>query len=146
MVEARRSHVVAAETGASAFAVSIAIGEHKLIGDEPEAVGGAGLGPNPFELLTASLAECTAMTVRWFAINHGGALEHVEVVVDHVKKVIVGATAPVDVFEKTVFMSGDLTGSQRARLLDVAGKCPIQRLLEASSLVHTREATALPEL
>lgn len=146
MVAAVRSHVLASETGASAFAVSIAVGEHELIGDEPVAAGGLGLGPNPFELLSASLAECTAMTVRWFAINEGWPVEHVEVVVDHAKKVLVGTTVPVDVFEKTVLIRGELTERQRARLLDVAGRCPVQRVLEGSPLINTKAAMPILNL
>ncbi|WP_354491618.1 OsmC family protein [Mesorhizobium robiniae] len=53
-------------------------------------MGGGRLGPSPFDLMTAALAECTAMTVRWFARQQDWPLEHVEVTVDHAKKLIAG--------------------------------------------------------
>jgi putative redox protein len=143
---ALRTHVTASETGASPFSVRIEMGDHWLTGDEPVGLGGGGLGPNPFDLMTAALAECTAMTVRWYARQQGWPLEQVEVVVDHSKTVRVGATAPVDVFDKTIFIRGEgLSIEQRERLLDVAGKCPVQRILEGNPLINTRVGTPLDQ-
>lgn len=136
---ALRTRVTASETGESAFAVRIEAAGHVLTGDEPVAAGGDGLGPSPFELLSAALAGCTAMTVRWYARQQGWPVEHVEVAVDHAKKQTVGAPAPVDLFEKTVILRGpDLTDGQRARLIDIAAKCPVQRILEGSPSITTR--------
>ena len=56
-----------AENGASPYAVSITVSGHALSGDEPISFGGGDTGPAPYDLLTASLGECTAMTVRWYA-------------------------------------------------------------------------------
>lgn len=132
-----RTHVTASEIGEGAFAVQIAMGAHTMIGDEPVEAGGSGIGPSPFQLMCASLAECTAMTVRWFARQHDWPLEHVKVTVDHVRKSMAGAQAR-DVFEKTVSVRGDLlTVDQRLRLIEVAGRCPVQRVLEGGSLITT---------
>jgi putative redox protein len=68
-----------AETGASPYAVSIEVSGHAITGDEPLDVGGGNLGPAPYDLLTAAPGECTAMTVRWYAIRQNWPLEHVEV-------------------------------------------------------------------
>lgn len=134
---ALRTRATASETGESAFAVRIEMGKHRLTGDEPVAAGGGGLGPSPFDLMVAALAECTAMTVRWFARQRGWPLDHVEVTVDHAKKQAVGAAVPIDVFDKVILLRGPgLTGEQRARLIDVAAKCPIQRILEGSPLIN----------
>jgi putative redox protein len=139
-----RTRATVSETGESPFAVLIEMGEHSLTGDEPVAVGGAGLGPSPFDLMTAALAECTAMTVRWFARQRNWPLEHVEVTVDHAKKLVAGAAGPIDLFDKTIFLLGpDLTDDQRARLLDVAGKCPVQRILGGTPSINTRIGTPL---
>lgn len=143
---ALRTHVTVSETGDSPFAVRIEMGDHLLTGDEPVGLGGGGLGPSPFDLMTAALAECTAMTVRWFARQQGWPLDHVEVVVDHSKKLVVGAPAPVDVFDKTIFVRGaDLSDEQRARLMDVAGKCPVQRILQGGASINTRAGTPLDQ-
>jgi putative redox protein len=139
-----RTRATVSETGESPFSVRIEIGEHVLTGDETVAIGGGGLGPTPFDLLTAALAECTAMTVRWFARHQSWPLEHVEVTVDHAKKLVAGASEPTDVFDKTIFIRGsELTEQQRARLVDVASKCPIQRILTGAPLINTRIGTPL---
>ena len=138
-----RAHATAAETGESAYAVRLTMGPHEITGDEAVDVGGGGLGPAPFELLAAALAECTAMTVRWYARQQNLPVERVEVSVDYAKKVLAGATAPVDVFEKTIAIRGaQLTDEQRTRLLNVAAKCPVQRTLEGVPTITT--LVALP--
>lgn len=136
---ALRTRATASETGDSPFAVSLEMGEFVLTGDEPVSAGGGGLGPNPFQLITAALAECTAMTVRWFARQRDWPLDHVEVTVDHVKKLIPGGVDPVDVFDKVVIVRGlDLTDEQHAQLIRVADQCPIQRVLEGAPRIDTR--------
>lgn len=133
-----RAHATAAETGESAYAVRLTMGAHEITGDEAVEVGGGGLGPAPFELLAAALAECTAMTVRWYARQQNLPVESVAVSVDYAKKLLAGATAPVDVFEKTIAIRGaQLTDEQRTRLLNVAAKCPVQRTLEGVPTITT---------
>lgn len=134
-----RTRATVSETGESPFAVRIEMGAHEVVGDEPVSAGGGGLGPNPFDLMTAALAECTVMTVRWFARRQDWPRDHVEVVVDHAKKLLAGTSEPVDVFDKTIFLYGPrLDENQRARLMDVATKCPIQRVLEGSPVINAR--------
>lgn len=133
-----RARATVVETGESPFAVRIAAGGHEFTGDEALDVGGGGLGPAPFELLSAALAECTAMTMRWYARQQGWAVDGIEVAVDHSKRQFAGASTPVDVFKKTISIRGAaLTAEQRTRLLDVAAKCPVQRTLESVSLITT---------
>lgn len=142
----RRTRVFVRETGESPYAVRMEMGTHFLTGDEPLDAGGWNLGPAPFDLMTAALAECTAMTVRWYALEHDWPLDHVEVAVDHARKVVAGSPQPVDVFDKTVILRGSrLSEDQRARLLDIAAKCPIQRLLEGSPTIMSRAGTPLDE-
>lgn len=129
---------IAAETGQSPYAVRIQVGGHVLAGDESVEAGGGGLGPAPFQLLAAALAECTAMTMRWYARREGWPVEGIEVAVDFHKKAPAGGASPVDVFEKTISIRGrDLTDEQRTRLLNVAAKCPVQRTLEGTPLITT---------
>lgn len=144
---ALRTRATASETGASPFAVHIEIGAHDIVGDEPVSAGGKGLGPNPFELMTAALAECTTMTVRWYARQNNLPLDHVEVVIEHAKKLLAGATEPVDVFDKTVFIRGSrLTDNQRTHLIEIASRCPIQRVLEGTPMIITRPGRPLCEV
>lgn len=121
-----------AETGESDFAVSIDVSGHNIKGDEPEDAGGKDLGPAPYDLLTAALGECTAMTVRWYALREKWPLEKVEV------KLTFQKIDKVGVFEKQIIVHGDdLTDDQRQKLIDVAAKCPVQRTLEGKVEIRT---------
>lgn len=143
-MSALRTRATASETGESPFAVQIEMGAHAIVGDEPISAGGGGLGPNPFELMTAALAECSAITVRWFARQQNWPLEHVEVAVDHAKKLLAGTDTAIDVFEKTIFIRGvELDDAQRTRLLDVAAKCPIQQILDGTPVINTKPGRSL---
>lgn len=121
-----------AETGESAYAVSIEVSGYTIKGDEPKDFGGGGLGPAPYDLLTAALGECTAMTIRWYAIQQKWPLDKVEVKLTHHKE---GRT---DVFEKEIILHGNnLTDEQRAKLVEIAAKCPVQRTLEGTPTIKT---------
>ena len=120
------------ETGDSAYAVAIEVNGHKLKGDEPESFGGGNTGPAPYDLLAAALGECTAMTVRWYAIQQKWPLEKVEVTLTHQK------VEKVDKFEKKITIHGDvLTDEQRQKLIEIAAKCPVQRTLEGKVEITT---------
>lgn len=121
------AHIV--ETGESAFAVTIQVSGHLINGDEPVVAGGKNLGPSPYDLLLASLGECTAMTVRWYARSKEWPLDKAEVRITYHKED--GEFGKTDVFNKEIILHGpNLTDEQRAKLLEVANKCPIQRTLE----------------
>jgi putative redox protein len=127
---ATNAHVI--ETGESAYAVNITVSGHALKGDEPVASGGGNLGPAPYDLLLAALGECTAMTVRWYALKQNWPLEKVEVKLTYQK------VEKVDTFDKEVIVYGDaLTPEQHKKLIDVAAKCPVQRTLESDIVIRT---------
>lgn len=120
------------ETGESAYAVSISVSGHTLRGDEPISFGGGNLGPAPYDMLLAALGECTAMTVRWYALQQKWPLEKVEVKLSHQK------INKVDTFEKQVIVHGDqLTPEQHQKLVEVAAKCPVQRTLQSDVIIRT---------
>jgi putative redox protein len=126
------------ENGKSAFAVDIHVSGFTILGDEPEGMGGGNLGPNPYDLLTAALGECTAMTVRWYARQQGWPLERVEVAMTHEKTALEGTSRKTDLFTKTITIHGDaLTDEQRKKLIEVAAKCPVQRTLEGTPVIKT---------
>ena len=120
------------ETGESAYAVNIEVSGHRLKGDEPQEAGGGNLGPAPYDMLTAALGECTAMTVRWYALQQQWPLDKVEVKLTHHKE------GRQDVFTKAITLHGEaLTEEQRAKLHEVAAKCPVQRTLEGTPVIRT---------
>ena len=124
------AHVI--ETGENAFAVDINVSGHLIKGDEPLEAGGGNLGPAPFDLLTAALGECTAMTVRWYANQHQWPLDKVEVKLTHHKE---GAQ---DIFKKQVILHGaELTEEQRTRLIAIAAKCPVHKTITSSPIIET---------
>lgn len=127
------------ETGEGAYQVAIEVSGYALTGDEPLSFGGGSTGPAPMDFLTSALGECTAMTMRWYALQQKWPLEHVAVTLEH-RKGGEGASSPrQDVFTKTIHLTGpQLTAEQRQKLLEIAAKCPTQRVLEGTPLIHTR--------
>ena len=129
------------ETGKSTYSVHIEVSGHSIIGDETVSIGGANLGPSPYNLLLAALGECTAMTVRWYAVNQGWNLDKVEVKLAHLKRSAGDGKGMKDYFSKEVTLIGDkLTPQQRNKLIEVAARCPVQRTLEGTPIIKTVEA------
>ncbi|MEV1082445.1 OsmC family protein [Streptomyces sp. NPDC050211] len=101
------------------LARSIAVGPHILTADEPEPIS-TDTGPTPGELLLAALGSCTSMTVRAYADRHGWQLQQVDVDLQF------GTRAQI---VKNIRLVGDLEPAQAERLLEVADRCPVHRLL-----------------
>jgi putative redox protein len=135
--EAIVSGADARTTGEGKFQLSMRVGPISIIADEPESLGGMGSGPSPYDLLSAGLAACTAMTVKLVADHKGFPLEHVRTRVEHEK--IEGATPP-DVFTRTLSFEGALSAEQEEKLLDIANRCPVHKTLSGGSRVETKLA------
>jgi putative redox protein len=118
----------------------VAHGVHHLRADEPAALGGGDTGPAPFEWVSAGLGACTGMTLRMYADRKQWPLEEVEVHLRH-RKEPQPEGRPVDVIERTVELRGPLSDEQRARLLEIADRCPVHRALTAGFVVRTEAAT-----
>jgi len=120
------------ETGAG-YQVEVRAPGATFFADEPLAAGGLGSGPNPYDLLSSALGACTAMTVRLYAQRKGWPLRQVSVRVVHRRP---GLQAK-DRFAREIILDGDLTPSQRGRLLEIANRCPVHLTLERGSDVLT---------
>ena len=125
--------VILEETGLGRFKVEARIGSAAFLVDEPVSAGGLGAGPNPFDLLSAALGSCTAMTMRLYAERKAWPLTRVQVAVRHQR----ASLDSRDQFDCTVVLEGPLDGAQRARLLEIAGHCPVHKTLERGSDVST---------
>jgi putative redox protein len=101
----------------------ITIGGHRLIADEPVEAGGDDAGPAPHEYLLAALGSCTSMTVKMYTDRKGWPLRAVRVEVRGVQGEQGYAIA------RTIHLDGDLDAVQRARVLEIANKCPVHRTL-----------------
>lgn len=137
--------VTAREADAEGFVQDILFGpKHALVADEPASVGGTNLGPSPYDLLSAGLAACTSMTIRMYARRKGLPLDHVWVDVEHGKihakdcEDCQSDGGKIDEFRRTVHLTGDLTDEQRARLLEIANRCPVHQTMESEIKVRTR--------
>lgn len=95
----------------------------RFLADEPAEHGGTDTGPMPHELLLAALGACTAMTLKLYAARKGLALEHVDVAVDGVHE------AGTFKITRKITLVGALTDAERARLLEIAAKCPVHKTL-----------------
>ena len=113
--------------------VRVSAGGVQFVADEPAEVGGLGSGPNPYDLLGAALGACTAMTLRLYADRKGLPLDGVRVEVGHAKD----GGAPADLFVRGIELKGDLDAAQRARLMEIADKCPVHRTLTTGSRIET---------
>lgn len=123
------------ETGGGAFQVEIQTAAGRLLADEPQSVGGLGSGPTPYELLSAGLGACTAMTCRLYAARKGWPLTRVSVLVDH----IAGQDGDQDRFDRQVILEGQLDAAQRVHLMAIADKCPVHKTLTQGVTISTRE-------
>jgi putative redox protein len=131
--------VIVTETGSGTYTQQIAVGQHRLVSDEPRPIGDDA-GPTPYDLLLAGLGACTSMTVRMYADRKGWPLERVRVTLRHSRihakdcADCATSTGFVDHIDRDVELSGDLDDNQRQRLLHIAERCPVHQTL--TSEVH----------
>jgi uncharacterized OsmC-like protein/alpha/beta superfamily hydrolase len=133
----RPEGAVVEETGVGEYQVEVRAGNIRFFADEPTDVGGLASGPNPYDLVSAALGACTAMTLRMYAKRKAWPLLPVRVDVVHSKN---ADATPADTFSRVIHIEGDLDETQKARLLDIAGHCPIHRTLEQGSRIETSRA------
>lgn len=139
---------VRARIGATGFRVDVNSRTHHLVADEPRGLGGSDAGPTPYELLLTALAGCTAMTVRMYADRKGWPLEHAVVWLrqarPHEPDCEQCATQRVGMgtVERRVELDGPLTEEQRARLVEIADRCPIKQTLERGIRVVPVDASS----
>jgi putative redox protein len=108
------------------LANAIEIRDHTFTADEPKDHGGDDLGPSPQELLAASLASCTAITMEMYAKRKGWNVDGMEVDVDYTP----AERGCLTRFELVMKMPAHLSEDQVSKLQVIAAKCPIHRTLE----------------
>jgi putative redox protein len=108
------------------FEHDIVVRTHHLGADEPEHNGGDDTAPNPQELLAASLASCTAITMEMYAKRKGWDIGPVEVEADYSPA---ERGAPTK-FRMVLRLPRDLTEEQVEKLRVIAAKCPVHRTLD----------------
>jgi putative redox protein len=111
----------------SGYQVEARARDHRWTSDVPELAGGTDLGPTPEEMLLGALGACTAQTLRMYAKRKGWPLEDVRVDLSYA----------TDVIERRVDLVGPLDAEQSTRLLEIANKCPVHRILTKPASVVT---------
>ena len=130
--------------GGAGFAQEIEIGPHRLKGDEPAAFGGTDTGPSPYDFLLAALGTCTSMTISLYARRKGWPLENVTVSLHHSKIHAVDCSecetkeGRIDRIERDIQLTGTLTTEQRAKLMEIADRCPVHQTLTSEINIRTR--------
>lgn len=112
-------------------------GGHELVVDEPRDRGGTDTGPRPTQLLASSLAGCVAITMEMYAERKGWDLDELEVSVE----VAYEGAVPND-YEVSISLPDGLDEEQRRRLLVIATKCPVHKVLAGEASVRVHEGLA----
>lgn len=119
----------------------VTTGSHSFVVDEPAGDGGDGLGPSPYEMLLGALGSCTAMTLLMYARRKGWDLTECSVHLTHERVHAEDSanaeegTRRVDVIKRDISLHGHLDEEQKARLLEIAAKCPVHRTLQSAPTV-----------
>lgn len=141
--EAQSEHQVMARIDEGPFLTEIVAGHHHLLADEPMDVGGEDLGPSPYELLSAGLGACTAMTLKMYAsrkeMNISEIKVHLNFDNDYLEDCEHCETEDRKIgrFERIIEIVGEVDEKQEKRLLQIANKCPVHKTLEQGVSVKT---------
>jgi putative redox protein len=134
---------VVARLGDTGFTTELQMGRHGMLVDESEDLGGHDFGPSPYQLLTSALAACTSMTLQMYARRKKWPVEEVLCHINYSKEYYedciscVDSGAHLDTFNRTIEIKGDLTDEQRARMLEIADKCPVHRSMSNEIIIVT---------
>jgi putative redox protein len=125
---------IARRVGSDGLKHHISVGSHKLTSDEPASHGGTDAGPNPQELLAASLASCSAITMEMYAKRKGWDIGDVIVEVDYEPAQRGSPTK----FQMAVRLPKELPDEQREKLMQIVAKCPVHRTLEGEVMFEEK--------
>ena len=141
--QAEAPNVIVRGTAAD-FAQKIQVGPHELSADEPVSYGGSDSGPSPYDLLLAALGACTSMTIGLYARKRGWPLEKITVSLRHSKIHAKDCDdcetkeGRIDRMEVEIHLDGALSAEQRAKLMEIAEKCPVHQTLTSEINIKSR--------
>lgn len=109
----------------------IEIGAHRILTDVSRELGGEDSGPEPHDILAAALAACTTLTVTLYARRKGWPLEEIKVAIKH------GQEGSAYALHREIEYVGQLSDEEKARLTDIANKCPVHKTLSGTIAITT---------
>lgn len=112
-----------ASIASTKYRLALNNGRHEFFADEPLSANGTDTAPAPDELLEASLASCTAITLRMYANRKQWLVESIEV------KVKLERVDGRTVFTKSIHLTGNIDEAQKQRMLQIAEACPVSKTL-----------------
>lgn len=125
------------------FTQKVRTSQHELWADEPTSLGGQDRGPSPYEYLLTALGACTSMTLEMYARRKDWPLKSVLVELSH-QKIHARDCADceqdkgyLDLIERKIELRGELTKEQRARLMEIADKCPVHKTLSQGPTIKS---------
>lgn len=139
--------VVASLDYEDGFTTDMKVGNHYMTADEPTSYGGNDFGPSPYELVSAGLSACTAMTLQMYAKRKEWHIANVEVHTTYSKTHALdcedceSSAAKLDTFQRAIKITGDFTEKQLERLLQIADKCPVHKTLHSEVQIITQLVT-----
>jgi len=145
-IDRAAAHVIVRGDGRH-FQQEVESGKHRLVADEPIAFGGADAGLTPYDLLLAALGSCTSMTIGLYARRKQWPLEFITVSLWHDRvhakdcEDCLTKEGMLDQIEIEIEVGGKLDDEQRARLVEVAAKCPVHRTLTSEVKIRSRYKT-----
>ena len=129
------------------YTTQVSTPDHMGLTDEPVELGGQNKGPTPYELLIGALASCTSITLRMYINRKGWDVKRIRVRVNYSRdykedcESCSSSEKKIDVFERLISFEGDLDDIKRARLLEIANKCPVHLTLEHAAKINTQLGT-----
>lgn len=117
------------------YVTKLSMRGHLLVADEPLDDGGKDAGPTPTELVLAGLASCTASTLRMYIDKKGWDVERIdmELSIDIEKT----ETGQISNIKSNIEITGSITEEQKNRILEIARKCPVHKLLTNPMIIST---------
>jgi putative redox protein len=134
---------VVVRTGDEGYTTEVRAGRHSFLADEPTSLGGKDLGPTPYDFLVTALGTCTSITLRMYADRKKWPLEQALVHVQHGKVHEIDSEsnenpkAKIDKISREIELVGPLDEEQRARLMEIADRCPVHKTLSGDIRIDT---------
>jgi uncharacterized OsmC-like protein len=131
------------------FLQEVVSGKHRLRADEPASYGGTDAAPGPYDYLLVGLGVCTSMTIGWHARQKHIPLENITVALRHSRihakdcEECETKQGMLDRIDVDVQLTGPLTPEQHAKLMEIAGKCPVHRTLKSEINIRLNQAAAV---